>query len=188
MLQHSRAMYIISYRPICWLQLAAEYGGCSQLMLTSPQLQTLQSHLLNKTSKKKTMFYIIFLTLFDRTVVEVTTILRMAAPRPLAGTRAVTRRAAETTTRSMGGLHPDSTKKAPKGNLLGLLEGEVRSHFFFIIQKTLHKYSVLQEVTVGWLSKILSTILYCNDESLSLLFFIFKNIPNTVTKPIPFIL
>ena len=34
MLQHSRAMYSISY--IGWLQLAAEYGGCSQLILTSP--------------------------------------------------------------------------------------------------------------------------------------------------------
>ena len=34
MLQHSRAMYSISY--IRWLQLAAEYEGCSQLILTSP--------------------------------------------------------------------------------------------------------------------------------------------------------
>ena len=34
MLQPSRAMYSISY--ISWLQPAAEHGGCSQLILTSP--------------------------------------------------------------------------------------------------------------------------------------------------------
>ena len=34
MLQPSRAMYSISY--ISWLQLAAEYGGCSQSIFTSP--------------------------------------------------------------------------------------------------------------------------------------------------------
>ena len=34
MLQHSRAMYSISC--ISWLQLAAEYGGCSQLILMYP--------------------------------------------------------------------------------------------------------------------------------------------------------
>ena len=34
MLQQSRTLYIIPY--ISWLQLAAEYGGCSQLILTSP--------------------------------------------------------------------------------------------------------------------------------------------------------
>ena len=34
MLQHPKAKYSISY--ISWLQQAAEYGGCSQLILTSP--------------------------------------------------------------------------------------------------------------------------------------------------------
>ena len=34
MLQHSRVMFSISY--ISWLQLAAEYGGCSQIIVTSP--------------------------------------------------------------------------------------------------------------------------------------------------------
>ena len=39
MLQHSRAMYSISY--ISWLRLAAEYEGCSQLILTSPLREAL---------------------------------------------------------------------------------------------------------------------------------------------------
>ena len=40
MLQHSRAMYGISY--ISWLQLAAEYGGCSQLILTDSNFDRFQ--------------------------------------------------------------------------------------------------------------------------------------------------
>ena len=38
MLQHSTVIYSISY--IIWLQPAAEYGGCSQIILTSPLIIT----------------------------------------------------------------------------------------------------------------------------------------------------
>ena len=45
MLQHSRAVYSFSY--ISRLQLAAEYGGCSQLILKSPLNPVYQLELMN---------------------------------------------------------------------------------------------------------------------------------------------
>ena len=78
MLQYLTARYSISY--ISWLQLAAEYGGCSQCILTSPLIHDYDLNLIIVRIRLSVTTY------YHRCLMENHSLLYLAtaAPIPLA--------------------------------------------------------------------------------------------------------